>query len=390
MTNTGSQRGIFLLALALIFVGLAASAYLTALDLRIMWAGGGTVESFCLFSTRFDCITVASSKYSLVFGIPIAVYGIEYFLAILGLLIVSRTSGVIRAWQSLLFWLTASSLPVIVALDYISFALIGSLCLVCLIVHGCNLLLLLALLVTNRAKLGQLAAEGPREVISVLKSRGSTRIILLILAALTLSQFYWAPRFFKDLGGKSQSWRGLPSVGLTIGQPKAPLQIEEFTDYQCPFCDKANKALMEAAAKNPESIFIRHRDYPMDMACNSNITRPFHRQACDAARAARCAARQGKFWPMDEQLFDNRKSLDEETIKRVAVSLSLNQDEFDRCLSDPAILSEIQDDIREGAARGVTGTPTFFVNGEKIVGFRPATFWEEKLAKIRGESESEN
>jgi len=390
MTTSSALRGPFQLVLVLLLLGLVASIYLAVLDLRIMRAGGETVDSFCSFSMRFDCVAVARSEYSLVFGIPIAVYGIEFFLVGLGWLLLSRRPGTFRAWPSCLFWMTAAALPVIAALGYLSFAVIGSLCLVCLVVHGCNLGVFLALVATNHARFGRLAAAGPRELWSAFRSPGSARIWLPAIAVVALSQFFWAPRFFTDLGGGSQFWRGLPSAGLTIGRPDAPLRIEEFTDYQCPFCGKANQALMEAASKYPQEIFIRHRDYPMDMACNANITRPFHRQACAAARVARCAGRQGKFWPMDEQLFENRESLDESTMARLAAGLGLNQGELARCLANPEIQAEIQNDIREGAARGVTGTPTFFVNGEKVVGFRPVEFWEEKLAELRGAPKSNN
>ncbi len=374
-----SSPRLFRLILVLVLIGLAGSVYLTQLDLRIMRSGGEAVDSFCSFGARFDCVEVASSKYSLVLGIPIALYGIEFFVVALGLLLLGRRS---ETWPSYLFWMTAASLPVIAVLGYLSLVVIDSVCVVCLLVHTCNLTAFVTLLIAHRGRLGELLAAGPREIVALLRSPGPARGLLLAVAVLALSQFFWAPRFFTDLGGGGvHSWRGLRSAGMTIGRPDAPLQIEVFTDYQCPFCGRASRALLEAMARHPDEIFLRHRDFPMDQACNPLIKRPFHPQACAAARVARCAARQGKFWPLGEQLFNHRESLDEATMMSLAGEVGLDRGELRRCLADPAIAADLRADISEGLGRGVEGTPTFFVNGEKIVGFRSPEFWEEKLAE---------
>jgi protein-disulfide isomerase len=375
------RNGVFFFALFLALVGLTGSVYLADLDVRVLRAGGAAVSSFCTISEGLDCVAVAASKYALFLGVPVAFYGVEFFVAMLALLLLSRLPRwPLRRWDSYLAWFAALSVPVIVVLGYISVGLIGSLCLVCLTVHGANLLLLATLLVANRARLAELALAGPRELLAVLRSQRAAQVAGAALAVAALSQFFWMPRLL-PAGVKMERglWNGLTSAGLTLGPADAPLRIEVFTDYQCPFCDKANDALLSVAAKHPNAVYIRHRDFPLDMACNPTLDRPFHPNACEAARYARCAAAQNRFWAMDELLFLNQATLAEPDLRRLAAEAGLDPVRLDRCLADPATLRAIQVDIREGAKRGVEGTPAFFVNGEMVVGFKPAAYWEQRI-----------
>src|SRR5262249_11535926 len=103
------------------------------------------------------------------------------------------------------------------------------------------------------------------------------------------------------------------------------------------------------------------RDFPLSM----------HHSAQKAAEAARCAGEQGKFWEMHEQLFANQKALQLSDLKQRAAQLGLKQAALDQCLDSGTQAAHVTKDVEDGSRAVVTGTPTFFVNGQKVGGAKP-------------------
>ncbi|MCZ7586864.1 MAG: thioredoxin domain-containing protein [Deltaproteobacteria bacterium] len=100
--------------------------------------------------------------------------------------------------------------------------------------------------------------------------------------------------------------------------------MEEFTDFECPFCKKAHGVLMDLVVKSDGAVRVTHRDFPLDMSCNPAIDRPFHEHACEAAMFARCAAAQDRFWPMSDKLFTSALGLDPTALRTYAKDLGLD------------------------------------------------------------------
>ena len=119
-----------------------------------------------------------------------------------------------------------------------------------------------------------------------------------------------------------------------------------------------------------------------DMACNPAVKHPFHTNACRAAYYARCASYQNKYWPLEALLFANREQLDEENLRGFARDAGLELEQLETCVRGSRAQQAVIDDVNEGLRRGLTGTPTFFVNGEKVVGPHPIEFWEQKIAAV--------
>ncbi len=377
------RRALAAPILLLLLIGLLSSAYLFHLFLKVRSQGAGNVESFCAVSDTLNCVTVANSSYSVFLGLPIALYALEFFLLAIALVALSVTrSWRLRAWDSLIFDLYALSLPICGLLAWISATQIRSLCLLCTAIYASNGLGFAILLVAGRKRLKGLVLDGPRELAGVGAGWGS---LLALVAVVGLSQIGWAPSLVKGFtdapAGRVERpvWEGLPASGQRLGPSDAPLKIEEFTDFQCPHCGNAHTVMMEVMRKFPGKVYLVHRDFPLDMACNPKITRPFHPNACLAAYYGRCAAQQGKYWAYDELLFQNRERLEEENLKALAGKVGLDLARLERCAASAETQNAVLEDIREGLRRGVEGTPTLFVNGEKIVGMRPLEFWEERI-----------
>ncbi len=149
-----------------------------------------------------------------------------------------------------------------------------------------------------------------------------------------------------------------------LGEDNAPVTIIEFSDYQCPFCkkfyDETEKQLIKDYVETGKVKFV-YRDFPLDS---------IHPLARKAAEAAECADEQGKFWEYHDKLFETQK-LDEASLKQHAKDLGLDTEQFNSCLDSGKYKDEVQKDLDDGIKAGVTGTPTFFINGKKVVGAQP-------------------
>jgi protein-disulfide isomerase len=146
------------------------------------------------------------------------------------------------------------------------------------------------------------------------------------------------------------------------GPATAPVTLIEFSDFQCPFCSRVNPTLKEIEEQYKGKIKIAFRNLPL----------PFHDKAHLAAEAALAANEQGKFWPMHDKLFANQQALDRPALDKYAQDLGLNMSKFKAALDSGKFKDKVDQDAKEGAAIGATGTPTFFINGTRLVGAQPA------------------
>lgn len=161
---------------------------------------------------------------------------------------------------------------------------------------------------------------------------------------------------------------------LSRGPKDAPVTLIEYSDFQCPFCKRAHAIVEEVVKAYPDKIRLIYRDYPLQ----------FHPQAVPAAEAARCAGDQGKYWEYNNHLMANEGTLMDDDLKKRAADLGLDTAKFATCLEGTTHEPAIQTDFAEGSALGVTGTPTFFINGRMMVGAKPI---EEFKAMIDEEIE---
>jgi protein-disulfide isomerase len=145
------------------------------------------------------------------------------------------------------------------------------------------------------------------------------------------------------------------------GNPKAPVMIVEFSDYQCPYCRQVETTLKEVLAKYGEKVSLAYRDFPLTQ---------IHPQAQMAAEASRCAGEQGKFWEYHDQLY-NSSNLDRPALADYARALKLDEKQFDSCLAGGKYRAQVERDLQEGTQAGVSGTPGFFINGVSLTGIQP-------------------
>lgn len=168
------------------------------------------------------------------------------------------------------------------------------------------------------------------------------------------------------------------STAPAVGDSNSPLHIVEFVDFSCPYSKEENPVIRELAAVNPSKIYLQVRQFPVD---------DLHPTARKAAVAALCVGEQDKYWAMHDTLFANQPNdglWQDADLRSLALAVGSDPAKYDACIKSGKFSGIVTADYSAGAAAGVTGTPTFFINGIKIDGAIPADIWQKiiKLAKI--------
>lgn len=181
-------------------------------------------------------------------------------------------------------------------------------------------------------------------------------------------------------------------LGLTVGftkdghafrgDPSAPVVIEEYSDFQCPFCTRFHEqtlpSLVANQLKDGEAVLVYY-DFPLNS---------IHPQAAPAANAARCAGEQGAaaFWAMHDALFENADAWSNQNATAVfgelASDIGLELDTFNECVDSDRYGEQVRADLSAGTNLGVSGTPTFFLNGQMLVGAQPVAAFNDAIEVV--------
>lgn len=148
------------------------------------------------------------------------------------------------------------------------------------------------------------------------------------------------------------------------GLPDARIKIVEYIDFECPACAQGALVLKEFVNKFPDQVNLQMRYFPLN-----NI----HKHAVLSAQYAECAAQQGQFWAFQDLLVERQSQWKvlhdaKPAFENMAEEVKLNRPRLEACLKDERVYDFIYNDKLDGQARGVQSTPTYFINGEMVVG----------------------
>ena len=164
----------------------------------------------------------------------------------------------------------------------------------------------------------------------------------------------------------------------SIGSASAPVTLVEFSDFQCPFCQRVAPTLKQVKQTYGDKVRIVWKDFPLTQ---------IHPQAFKAGEAAHCAADQGKFWEYHDRLFANQQQLMPADLKKHATDLGLDSKAFDSCLDSSKYGERVRDGVAEGSRLGVNSTPMIYINGRALSGAQPyevfASVIDEELSKSK-------
>ena len=154
-------------------------------------------------------------------------------------------------------------------------------------------------------------------------------------------------------------WR-LPIDGSPVeGSPDALVTLVDFSDYQCPFCGRANSTIQQLQKDYGSKLRVVMKEFPLTT---------IHPMARGAALAVVAAGAQGKYWPMHDKLFANQTALQPAALEGYAKDLGLDEARFKADLTDPKTAAVVERDTELGNSLGVSSTPAVFINGRRLVG----------------------
>jgi len=163
------------------------------------------------------------------------------------------------------------------------------------------------------------------------------------------------------------------ALGPSLGPDTAPVTIVEFSDFQCPFCARSGPVVKQVVERFPGQVRVVYRHFPLDS---------IHPRARPAAEASACASEQGRFWEYHDALFANARALEDADLERYAAELGLDEGAFQDCVAEGRYRQAVERDLADGRSAGVSGTPSFFINGRLLGGAQPL---EEFVRVIEGE-----
>ena len=142
------------------------------------------------------------------------------------------------------------------------------------------------------------------------------------------------------------------------GPKDAKITIVEFSDYQCPFCSQAEPLMDQVLEAYPKDVKRVYKQFPLTS---------IHPNALPASKAAVAASKQGKFWEMHKKLFENQRELSPDNYKKWAGEIGLDLAQFEKDMAASDVQAQIDKETQEARAADVTGTPTIFVNGKRLM-----------------------
>jgi len=183
----------------------------------------------------------------------------------------------------------------------------------------------------------------------------STLVIILALIGIVVgTKVFWAPKKMETIVQMARS----------KGSPQARVKIVEFVDFQCPACAFGIKYLKTFFDQHPNDLYLQVKYFPLTN---------FHHHAMISALYSECAARQGKFWALDDLMIPQQAQWaqlisPDPVFQSMAVQVGMNMDQLNACLASDDARRVINDEKSLGQSLGIASTPTYFINNKMVVG----------------------
>jgi len=403
LAKVGPYTLIILSLLGLFFAG-----YLT--NQHYLLRGGGLhTPSLCSFNALFNCDAVNVSPYSMMFGYPLSAMGVTFYLVIILLSLYAQLFHS-RMGQVAVTWIVTLGFLALIMDFYLAFILMFSLrviCLFCLATYIINLGIFFIALFSMPESLK------PHGFLKSLKSafrsfflphqleEKKSRVfssflgVALVIAVSIVGNFIWANQLTAgtnkgngtvNIINMSDEQLKMQLSGMLRGISKnkenfqldqspsggnleAPVVLVEFSDFQCPYCQKSASITKEVLNQHPDRVRLVFKNFPLSPQCNSSVSRDMHPKACLFAYASVCARMQAPydyFWRMHDVIFEKGDRLDKERLAQEAKKMGLNKNTFLECLDSQEAKKAVERDLKLGQTLGINGTPSLFVNGRLL------------------------
>ena len=391
----------FIISLLLTCAGIYVSMELV--NQSASFAASGEVG--CIIGNQ-GCLKAASSEFAALFGNPISIFGLSFYIAAALLCVVGLFWRSEQEALERVFFL-GSAIAVVYSIFLAAVSLSGGyLCPYCATLYGINIGLFITAFVAYPGR----KTDGFSTLKSLPKTMAFWTAVLLLLASFPTSKYAYVKEKLRvraaqniddvkkhatteelkkhlaetkntkqaqpetdDPKPQDNGNVAMPAMPKPIafetrnralrGNPSAPITLVEFSDFECPYCQRFGLSLKAALKTAPNSFNYVFKHFPLDNKCNPSIEGDFHKFSCEGAYAMICAGRDGKEWAMHDLIFENQRNLKADSFLTFAQELGISLDAFKTCVNAPETRAIVMQDITEGIKAGINGTPAVYLNG---------------------------
>lgn len=353
------------------------------------------LSSFCSVNEFIDCDGIAQTSESQFLGVPLAFWGMFLYLFIFMLLFVEKLKTfkflkfleVFKNPMSYIAILGLISFSISMILLCISLFEIKKICILCAFTYLLNLLI--GLIASKGIGFKKAFKDSINDFVDGIKIKkyaiALSAVAIVAAAFLTYTRitYVFAPHVkrqaeFKEFRAKTNKYA---VSGNLLGSKNPKIIVQIFTDYRCPMC-KAHNIMVHKLAKENKDIKIEHYNLPLDTECNKYLRQDFHHGSCTMAKFAIAAEKQGKFWDMNNKLFEKQPNNIKEILE-IAQGLKLDIDKLLNDANSLETMHKIQADIDKAQSYKINGTPTTVVNGKVSIGMKPYSSMKEWIENAK-------
>jgi protein-disulfide isomerase/uncharacterized membrane protein len=385
----GFGSAIFLIVLGML---LASYLYATHLTAHLGLSFGALCDTL-----GGGCDEALRSPWSSLFGVPLALWGVIWYITIALLLAMHRLAfgNDHPLVPGILVLLSFGAVLAGITLLVVMLLGITAFCPLCATIHVINLVLFILLLRISERSVAEFLKSGIGSVTRFFSQSAAldtkTRLAIAgsIVAILTgLALYLWGVIIEKDFRIRSLSIdtptliaalqreevRHIPihPEDAVMGDTSAAVRIVVFSDFQCPACALLARELMKIAPLFSHDAALVFKHLPLDSDCNPMLTTSLHPRACAAGRAAEAARQQGKFWEFHDALFLTGVPDNDSDLAGLAAAVGCDSLLILETLYSENTQDALTRDINLARELGIAGTPTVYINGRRLRDSRPA------------------
>ena len=357
------------------------------------------LPSFCSINEFIDCDGVARTVESQFLGVPLAYWGLFLYLFMGLMLMVDGLKKIpflkfLEVFKNKFHYIATLGLIsflISMTLFGISYFEIKKLCVMCLVTYFLNLLIGLVAATGLEGHFVGAVKQSWVDFVDALKPIPYRIAFLLVMACAAgfLSWTYTSAKFSPALKGYRAfgEFIGMKTniyavKGNVLGSKDSDaVVLKVYSDYMCPICYTAN-LMVHKVVTEFKNVRVEHHNMPLDKACNKYMVDDFHIGSCISAKYGLAAEKQGKFWEVENVLFEKPASTEKDILKNLKDSgIELNFEQLKKDANSKEVADVINEDIDFAFSKGLVGTPSLVLGKDTNMGVKPYPELKEWLIK---------
>ena len=357
------------------------------------------LPSFCSINEFIDCDGVARTVESQFLGVPLAYWGLFLYLFMGLMLMVDGLKKIpflkfLEVFKNKFHYIATLGLIsflISMTLFGISYFEIKKLCVMCLVTYFLNLLIGLVAATGLEGHFVGAVKQSWVDFVDALKPIPYRIAFLLVMACAAgfLSWTYTSAKFSPALKGYRAfgEFIGMKTniyavKGNVLGSKDSDaVVLKVYSDYMCPICYTAN-LMVHKVVTEFKNVRVEHHNMPLDKACNKYMVDDFHIGSCISAKYGLAAEKQGKFWEVENVLFEKPASTEKDILKNLKDSgIELNFEQLKKDANSKEVADAINEDIDFAFSKGLVGTPSLVLGKDTNMGVKPYPELKEWLIK---------